>query len=134
MLSKVKFIGQPQPFLDLDKPPLVLGRQEPLVALANNDPPAVFIIMNHGQNHTGAAASRIMHFLRNMPAQIDAGNALLRHSPQRYFDFAFRLSSVTIAIIARRAWGRVISSGCLAIHLSSAASSEGCKRTPTSVP
>jgi hypothetical protein len=67
--------------LDLDKPPLVLSGQEPLVALANNDPPAMFIIGNDSQDQAGTAASRIMHFLRNEPAQIDAGNALFSHFP-----------------------------------------------------
>lgn len=50
-----------------------------------------------------------------------------------YFTFAFSPSSITIAIIVRRASGRVISVDCLPIHLSSVARSDGGKRTPTRI-
>lgn len=45
------------------------------------------------------------------------------------FPFAFSPSSITIAIIARKASGLVIAVDCLPIHLSSAARSDGGMRT-----
>ena len=72
MISTLQFIFQAQPSLRVCKSPVVLGRQKPLVPLANNDPPAVFFIGNHSQNHAGPAASRTMHFLGDEPGQIDA--------------------------------------------------------------
>ena len=47
VISTLKFIHHAQSSLDVGKPSLVIGRQKPLAALGNNDPPAVLVIMDH---------------------------------------------------------------------------------------
>jgi hypothetical protein len=75
----LKFIEHAQSMLDLGKSLLIDGHQRPAGSVADNYPPAFFLIGDYSERRAGLMLSAIK-LLRDDPTQIGARNPLLTHT------------------------------------------------------